>query len=85
MASSLDWRYLGPFRSSAPAKWKIDRKLTEIGGSSPQILMGVASQILDQISKITPISDLLHYKGFLSVKRLRTFGGEKKEKEKIFC
>ena len=27
----LDWRHLGLFWSSALAKWKIDRKLTEIG------------------------------------------------------
>jgi len=29
---NLDWRYLGPFRSSALANWKIDQKLTEMGG-----------------------------------------------------
>ena len=46
----------------------------------PQILMGVDPQILDQISKIIPISDLLSYKGCLSVERPRTFGGEKNPK-----
>jgi len=34
--------------------------------------------MLDQISKITPISDLLSYKGCLSVERPRTLGGDKK-------
>jgi len=48
----------------------------------PQILIWrVALQILDQISKITPISDLLNlsYKGCLSVERPRTLGGDKKK------
>jgi len=35
-------------------------------------------QILDQISKITPIFDLLNYKGSLSVERPQTLGGNKK-------
>ena len=44
----------------------------------PKIVMGFVLQILDQISKITPVSDLLSYKGCLSVERPRTLGGDKK-------
>ena len=44
---------------------------------APEIVMGVAPppKKLDPISKITPISDLLSYKGCLSVERPRTVGG----------
>ena len=45
--------------------------------------MGGRPQIVDPISKITPISDLLSSKGCLSVERPWTFGGEKKERN--FC
>ena len=57
--------------------------LTEIGTTwavlGPKILMGVAPQILDPICKITPISDLLSYKGCLSVERPRKLGSESKK------
>ena len=56
-----------------------------VGVLGPQILMGVAPQVLDQISEITPISDLLSYKGCLSVERPQTLGGRRKKKERNFC
>jgi len=43
--------------------------------------MGIASQILDQIYKITPISNLLSYKGCLSVKQLEDSAAKEKRKK----
>jgi len=50
----------------------------------PPILMGVAPQNVDPIYKITPISDLLSYKGSLLVEPSRRSVGERK-KERNFC
>ena len=52
------------------------------GGWRPHILWG-SPQIVDPISKITPISDLLSYEGCLSVERPRTLGGKRKKRN--FC
>jgi len=41
----------------------------KLGFWGSQISVEVATQIVDPISKITPISDLLSYKGCLSVNR----------------
>jgi len=38
---------------------------------------------MDQISKITPISDLLSYKGCLSVEQPWRFGSERKKRTKL--
>jgi len=46
--------------------------------------MGVAPNILDQIYKITRISDLLSYKGCLSVEQPQRFGTKKRKIEKTF-
>jgi len=58
----LDWRYLGPFLSSALAKWKIDRNW----GFGPQIFnegsLLPPQKKLAQISKTTPIFNLLSYR-----------------------
>jgi len=43
----------------------------------------VAPKIVDPISKITPISDLLSYKGCLSGERPRTLGDERKKRKKL--
>jgi len=62
---------------------KIDRNW---GFSGPQILMGVGPQISDKLYKITPISDLLSYKGSLLVEpSRRSFGERKKKKKRNFC
>jgi len=47
-----------------------------------KILMRGPRQILDQIYKMTPISDLLSYKGSLSVEPSRKEGERKKNKGK---
>ena len=47
-------------------------------GFEPPNFNGGCPQILDQISKTTPIFDLLSYKGNLLVERPRTLGGDKK-------
>jgi len=44
--------------------------------------MGGRTQILDQNYKITRISDLISYKGCLSVERPRRFGGERKKRNR---
>jgi len=43
--------------------------------------MVVAPKSVDPISKTTPISNLMGYKGCLSVEQPRTLGGERKKKE----
>ena len=50
-----------------------------------KILMRGPRQILDQIYKMTPISDLLSYKGSLPVEPSRRYVGEGKKKERNFC
>jgi len=55
----------------------------KLGVLGPQILMGDGPQISDQLYKITPISDLLSYKGSLLVEPSRRSFGEKKERN--FC
>ena len=49
------------------------------GVLGPPNFNGVRLQILDQIFKITPISDL-SYKGCLLFERPRRFGGERNKK-----
>jgi len=49
------------------------------GWLGPPNFNGGRPQILDQISKITPISDLLSYKGCLSIERPWTFGAKEKK------
>jgi len=63
---------------------KVDRNW---GFSGPQILMEVGRQMSDQIYKIIPISDLLSYKGSLSVAPPQDplAKEKKKKKERNFC
>jgi len=63
-------------------------KFTEIRtqhwvGLGPANFNGDCSQIVDPISKISPISDLLSYKDCLSVERPRTLGDESKKRKKL--
>jgi len=55
--------------------------LTEIGTQrwGPQILIGIAPQIVDPISKITSISNLLS----LPVERPGTLGGKRKKETSV--
>ena len=53
-----------------------------MGEKVAKILMGIAPQILDPNYKIKPISDLLSYKGSLSVEPSRRSIGERKKRKK---
>jgi len=74
------WQYLALFWSSAPTKWKID--WPKLGVVGPPNFNGSRPQILDQIYKITPISDLLSYKGCLSVEQPQKSSGKRKKEKK---
>jgi len=57
-------------------------KLAEIVVFGPPNLSGGCPQILDQIYKITPISNLVSYKGCLLVERPERFGSKRNKKKK---
>jgi len=70
----LLWK-VGPCSHLGSQRWRV--------GLGPQILIGAGPYIFDQISKITPISDLLSYKGCLSAMRPRTFCSKRKKGKKL--
>ena len=64
------------------AKWKIDRKLTEIWGVSvPHNFNGGSPKFWTKFLKLH-ISDLLSHKGCPLVERPRTFGGKRTKSKK---